>query len=259
MKKLLLIGELNQTVSSVNGHLATRFQTQICVDSLELVKGMAKVFSPDMAVICLVGIGNLDVKILDFLSNYNEQMPVLLIGTSEECKVYDKYYESSKIDFVVRPTTLSELMKKCVQMLQLKETELTVAEPVVKAESTGKKRVLVVDDSGILLRSVKTILEKDYIVSVATSGIIALKQIKKNAPDLILLDYEMPEWDGKKTLEEIRNDEEIKDIPVVFLTGVADKEHIAAVLGLRPEGYLLKPVDPAKLIDTIEKVLKGTI
>lgn len=68
MKKILLVGELSQTVSSVNRHLSTRFQTQICVDSLELVKGMAKVFEPDMAVMCLVGVSGLDCRILDFLT-----------------------------------------------------------------------------------------------------------------------------------------------------------------------------------------------
>ena len=98
-------------------------------------------------------------------------------------------------------------------------------------------------------------LEKDYDVAVANSGMMAIKQAKKKMPDSILLDYEMPEWDGKKTLEEIRKDEAIKDIPVVFLTGVADKENITAVLAMKPEGYLLKPIDPDKLMDTIEKVL----
>ncbi len=111
------------------------------------------------------------------------------------------------------------------------------------------------DDSGILLRNIKTMLEKEYDVAVANSGMTAIKQAKKKTPDLILLDYEMPEWDGKKTLEEIRNDEELKDIPVVFVTAVADKAHIAAVLELRPSGYLLKPIEQQKLYDTIEKAL----
>ena len=115
------------------------------------------------------------------------------------------------------------------------------------------------DDSGVLLRSVKAMLDKYYDFGVATDGEMAMKQAKKKKPDLILLDYEMPGWDGKKTLEEFRKDEELKDIPVVFLTGVADREHILAVLGLKPEGYLLKPIEQQKLLDTIEKVLTGTV
>ena len=61
--------------------------------------------------------------------------------------------------------------------------------------------------------------------------------IGKKRPDLILLDYEMPVCDGRQTLEMIRADEELKDIPVIFLTGVNDREHIESVLSLKPAGY----------------------
>lgn len=117
-----------------------------------------------------------------------------------------------------------------------------------------KKRILIVDDSAMSLRSIKATLDPTYEVSVATDGEKGLAMAKKKHPDLILLDYEMPGWDGKKTLEEIRKDEEIMDIPVMFLTGVADKEHIAAVLGMKPEGYLLKPVEQSKLLSMIEEI-----
>lgn len=119
-----------------------------------------------------------------------------------------------------------------------------------------KRQILLVDDSPLALRSIKAMLDTKYDVVVATSGEKALVTAKKSLPDLVLLDYEMPGWDGRKTLEELRNDEEIGDIPVVFLTGVADKEHIAAVLGMNPQGYLLKPVDKDKLLNTIKKVFE---
>lgn len=117
-----------------------------------------------------------------------------------------------------------------------------------------KRKILVVDDSGAMLRTVKEWLQDKYQVVLANSGAMAIKCLAMNKPDLILLDYEMPGWDGKKTLEEIRSDEEIMDIPVMFLTGVADKEHIAAVLGMNPVGYLLKPVEQNKLLQMIEEV-----
>ncbi len=258
MKKILLVGELNQTLSSVNRHLSTKFQTQVCVDSLELVKGMTKIFEPQMAVVCLVGVGDLNSKILEFFFKQYPEIPVLLIGTADECGCYQKYYESGQFEYVVRPTTLSKLMKKCLEMLQMAEVFQEEVTETVEAEQR-RKRILAVDDSGILLRSVKAMLENKYDIAVATDGKLAIRQAKKNMPDLILLDYEMPEWDGKRTLEEIRSDEELKDIPVVFLTGVADKEHIIAVLDLKPAGYLLKPIEQQRLMDTIEKVFTGTL
>ena len=252
MKKVLLIGELNQTVSTVNNYLQTKFQTQMCMDSLEMVRGMVKVYEPEMAVVCLVGVGELDHKILDFFENRRSNVPVLLIGTSEECKYFQKYYDSEQFDFITRPTTLSELMKKCSAILKLEEVDETVT---AAEEVEAKKRILVVDDSGILLRTVKTMLADQYEVAVATDGKKAIERAKRRRPDLILLDYEMPVMDGKETLEELRKDEELKDIPVVFLTSVADRESIAPVLKLKPEGYLLKPIDQKRMFETIESVL----
>ena len=255
MKKVLLIGELNQTVSTVNNFLQTKFQTQMCMDSLEMVRGMIKVYEPQMAVICLVGVGELDHKILDFFENRRRNVPVLLIGTPEECNYFQKYYDSEQFDFITRPTTLSELMDKCFTILKL-EDEAAV-ETIEVEEIEAKKRILVVDDSGILLRSVKTMLADQYEVAVATDGKKAIERAKRRKPDLILLDYEMPVMDGKETLEELRKDEELKDIPVVFLTSVADRESIAPVLKLKPEGYLLKPIDQKRMFETIESVLAG--
>ena len=98
-------------------------------------------------------------------------------------------------------------------------------------------------------------LEEDYEVAVAISGAQAMTSIGKKRPDLILLDYEMPVCDGKMTLEMIRADEDMKDIPVIFLTAVNDKANIEAVLKLKPAGYFLKPVVKDRLFAEIEKVL----
>lgn len=253
MKKVLIIGDLNQTVSSINKQLSSRFQTQICKDDGEMVQGMMKVLDPELVLISLVGIGALDTGILDKLQDEYSDVPVLLLGTKEECTGLQENYNTAQFYYVVRPTTVSVIMNKCLKIMKMAES----AEQEESKE--GRKSILAVDDSGMLLRSVKAMLEKTYDVSVATSGKMAIAQAKKKRPDLILLDYEMPEWDGKRTLEEILADEELKDIKVVFLTAVTDRAHIEAVLKLKPSGYLLKPIEQAKVMDTIEKVLSGIV
>lgn len=118
-----------------------------------------------------------------------------------------------------------------------------------------KKRILVVDDNAMLLRNMKYLLEERYLVSVAASGSQALNSIKKNKPDLILLDVEMPGMSGVELLEIIRADEFMKDIPVIFLTANADSDVVTEVAKLKPQGYTLKPPVRAKLLEIIEKVL----
>ena len=65
----------------------------------------------------------------------------------------------------------------------------------------------------------------------------------------------MPVVDGRTTLKMLKDKEDMRDIPVVFLTGVSEKEHIEAVLELKPQGYVLKPAEPEKLIAVIQKIL----
>ena len=109
-----------------------------------------------------------------------------------------------------------------------------------------------VDDSGAMLRNVKGWLEDRYQVILANSGAMAIKYLAINRPDLVLLDYEMPVVDGKQVLEMIRSESEFADIPVVFLTSKNDKESVAKVVSLKPEGYLLKTMKPAEIIAYID-------
>lgn len=117
----------------------------------------------------------------------------------------------------------------------------------------NKKKILVVDDSGAMLRNVKGWLEDHYQVILANSGMMAIKYLTLNRPDLVLLDYEMPVCDGKQVLEMIRTETEFADIPVIFLTSKGDKESVLEVMSLKPEGYLLKTMPPADIIHAVDE------
>lgn len=119
----------------------------------------------------------------------------------------------------------------------------------------GKYTVLVIDDSGLVLRSMKEVLQKEYDVKIAVSGKLGLKMIPEFRPDVILLDYEMPEMNGAEVFDEIRNLPEGKEIPIIFLTSMDDKMTIVELMKKKPMGYLLKPAKQAKLFDAIKKAL----
>ena len=120
-----------------------------------------------------------------------------------------------------------------------------------------KSKVLIVDDTAVTLRNIKNILDRKYEVFLATSGQQALKFIPEKEPDVVLLDHKMPGMSGADVLETMRADENMKDIPVIFLTGADDRKTIYSILNLKPAGYLLKPVDEAKLLETIQEVLSS--
>ena len=135
----------------------------------------------------------------------------------------------------------------------MEEVEKYLAKREKQEVASRKKKILVVDDSMTIRHAIKQLLDNDYEVAVAESGISAIRTITLNPPDLVLLDYEMPVCDGRQTLEMLRSDNAFADVPVIFLTGRRDTDSMIKVMPLKPAGYLLKdskPADIKKEIDT---------
>lgn len=252
MKKILLVGKLNKNTKDLYERLSRRFQVQVSAEMLEVVQGMMEITRPDMVLVSVMEYEDIEESVLGLLANTYIDIPVLVFGTQTSCSRYKEYYEKEQFTELNRPVNQEILIKYCYQLTGNGRATATSDET---QEEQDMKKILVVDDSPITLRGIKAMLDKDYKISVATSGEQALQSLKKRRPDLILLDYEMPGLDGRETLEKIREDEDLCDIPVIFLTGVADKEHIAAVLKLNPAGYFLKPAERNKLIGAIQEIL----
>ncbi len=114
-----------------------------------------------------------------------------------------------------------------------------------------QKKILVVDDDQNMLQLLYSFLRDAYRVTMVSSGEDALASLREQKPDLMLLDYLMPGMNGKETLEIIRGDENLKDLPVFFLTGVSDSNKISECLKLDPCGYILKPIGKFSLLARI--------
>ena len=119
-------------------------------------------------------------------------------------------------------------------------------------KSREKKHVLVIDDDPLMLRTIKRYLEDRYVVATAPSGKFGLKYLSQKHADIVLLDYEMPVCNGKQILEMIRSEPEYANIPVIFLTGKNDRESVLSVSALKPEGYLLKTMEPSKIVEAVD-------
>ena len=249
MKKILLVGELNEVLRSLYECLEEDFQIQVCSHDLDTIRGVVRITNPELVVVNQIGQEKVDLVFLEWIYKNYPQLPCLIITVNEEWKKYQSYCEGKQFDKLFRPVKKQELLIKCYDMLDV-ETEM-------KIEKEEMKKILIVDDNPLLLRNMKAVLEDVYKVMVATSGEQAIKFAAKKMPDLILLDYDMPELDGKETYEILRQQEETKDIPVIFLTGVADKEQIYAVLESKPAGYILKPPNRERLLRSIEEALCG--
>ncbi len=123
-------------------------------------------------------------------------------------------------------------------------------------KESGKKKILLVDDSNVILHSMEELFKKDYEITTAVSGISAIRSMVLDKPDLVLLDYMMPVCDGRQVLEMMRAEEALADIPVIFLSGKTDKESLTNLLALKPAGYLLKTLQPQEIKNSVDRFFK---
>jgi len=248
MKKVLLVGEFNEITKQISETLSPYCRVQLCAGSADIAEGMLKLFLPDLAIISLAGTRSALEEIFSLFSRIIPDVPLMVIGsrTKEEALTAAGFLPDERIRFLRQPIHLGDIAARAKEILQIHDGVTS---------SGGLKKILVVDDSPAMLRTVQAMLADRYKVIFATSGPQAIATIAKSKPDLILLDYDMPVCDGKMTLQMLRSEPDTKDIPVVFLTGCADADHVTEVLAYLPQGYLLKPPDAERLYATIEMVL----
>ena len=116
--------------------------------------------------------------------------------------------------------------------------------------------IMVVDDDDFFCSVVTRVLERKYDVRIFMHGDDAIKYLSDNVPDLILLDYEMPNITGYGVLMAIRTNARTRNVPVLFLTGVTNARMEMEMMERGANGYIRKPLDAPELLQEVAKHLK---
>jgi two-component system, OmpR family, response regulator VicR len=121
----------------------------------------------------------------------------------------------------------------------------------------SKRRVVYIEDEQEMIDLVRLILNrKGYKIIGANGGREGLETVRKELPDLVLLDLMMPDMDGWDVYQQMKAEDKTKNIPVIVVTAKA--QSIDKVLGLhiaKVDDYISKPFSPQELVDSVEKVL----
>lgn len=181
------------------------------------------------------------VYLKDVVDGASEVTLVYFVGNPDDFNESKKFFpEAAASGYFLRPLNVKDLVDKLNEVVD------------ISSQKDEKKHILVVDDDGTMLRTLRLWLQDKYSVYMANSGVNAVALLAKKHVDLILLDYEMPVVNGPKVLEMLRSEPSTKDIPVMFLTAKNDKESLMSVINLHPEKYLLKTMPPNELLKNIE-------
>lgn len=230
----------------------------------EDVKGHILTWKPDVYVCLIEEKSSIQFSIMQNMrtSRLMTTTKVVIITNDEIYPTFTGVMDENVLEILKKPITISEIFATILKRLDEEDKTRELEEEIAKkkaeeeaaiAEENRVKNILVVDDDANVLKLLKSILGDEYNVATMLSGKMATKYLESKECDLILLDYEMPIENGPEVFKKIKEIESAKDIPILFLTGVADKEKIAEVLRLKPQGYLLKPIDAEKLFEAIKE------
>lgn len=195
-------------------------------------------------------------------STVTKEIPIVFVTSLNSIEEQEQGLEAGGIDFISKPFSKDIILHKVETYLNLKELETSCGrtKPVELKEepmNEQKSKVLVVDDSPENIQVAIEALKDKYTVSVATSGMKALRQIDEGLlPDLILLDVIMPEMDGYELCEILKAREEFKYIPIIFVTVLEKENDIVRGLELGAVDYVVKPIEPQVLNARVETHLK---
>ena len=178
----------------------------------------------------------------------NDHKSMCLIGEHYRVEEAKKSSDTSRINACfVRPIDINRLVNE-IRILAK-----------VRQEFDRTKSILVVDDDADYLNIISLWLRPTYKVDTVRTGVEALFYLDVKKPDLVLLDYDMPELNGYQVMDAIRNRPLTANLPIIFLTGKNDRDTVMRILEKRPTGYLLKAMRREELLDTLMRYFDDSI
>lgn len=286
MKRILFVADFNDTAHCIQEAMLSWYQVQLCsMKNAEDVSHMIRMFRPDKVVVFISCYQNISSKLFYILTIVHAAIPIITIGKKEDTMQYEMLYSKTQYTHLYRPIKNRDIMKCIADRLHITEDENAEhkdisdisnyienedkiknktdiwddAELYNEADADKRKHILLVDNDDEIYNDMKSIIGDRYRVSAAGTELQAMRMLEKDRPDMMFLSYEMPLCEGRIMLEMIRNDEELRKLPVVFLTKITEKRNIASIIRLKPAGCILKPLDKEIVTRIIEKCMDAKL
>lgn len=184
-------------------------------------------------------------KTLELLRNVEEciNVPVVMLTGKR-----DKYSVINSITmgidgYLVKPVSKKALLDKLTEVCGKNRCQ------------ESRRTILAIDDDMVYLKQLHSLLSDRYNVIMINAAKLALEYLTNHVPDLILLDYQMPLYNGLNLINIIRQNENRKNIPFIILSGSLDQKAVQDFYPHSPVAFLAKPINKDALIEKIELAL----
>ena len=201
------------------------------------------------------------ITLLREVRSSHPDVSVIMITGETDIALENTAADAGAAGFITKPFSLDALAQELQQVVQTRKAVTIINQtPSATTEATEFRATAVVaDDSATMRNLLSSILTnaKIHVVATATNGREALLLVSEHKPELVFLDCDMPLMSGLDALRSIT--EQWPDIKVVMITGRSDRETIVQANQHKAKGYVLKPFQPQKVIDVIDKLLQGAV
>ena len=263
--KILVTGKNRRIAKDICTHLAEDrdYSVITCQARSDALFETVPREMPRVIIICLGDEKKETVRTFDILNECAKlgALTIIVVANQEDKSLFIKYTNLEKVFFLSRPVSLFALYDKLDEVESRytgDDDDYALLTEYVNPNYgiIPRKQSLAVDDNAEQLLQIAEHLREFYEVTLVSSGKDALKFLGKRKADLILLDYLMPGLDGPEVMSRIRKMPGFEEIPIIFLTGVKEKETVIKTLvDLKPQGYIVKPTKKSELVAKIIDVL----
>ncbi len=286
---LLITGRNMEFVYTVIEHIPVDFYISFVPLSPQRISKAVRRLNARVLVVCL------DAETPETMEAYRtlreweifRQVKLIVIGKPDDCKKFEDQIGPCGASTYTRPLKVERFLAELDDYIKTnreqsifseeeawlndfvpenEEDRLQFKKDVIAAEAREEARraliqgkVLVIDDDPKLLATVKRYLEDLFEVTLVPNGKLANKYFETNTADVILLDYVLKFETGPSLYRQFKMQEKTKNIPIIFLTGVTDRDKVLNIIKLQPQGYLVKPVKRAELIARIIETMGAAL
>jgi diguanylate cyclase (GGDEF)-like protein len=217
------------------------------VETLESAQIFLQNHSPELVVLNVDGVGQREqsLSLLSDLATRTPPIPVLVLASADGLLNRVTVARLGGQSFLVKPVTAAQVWQVATQLLQ-RTTALAV-------------KVLVVDDDPMFLAALRPLLEPWGIRMTGLDNPLRFWEVlRSTAPDLLILDVEMPQVNGIELCQAVRIDPHWQGLPILFLTACSDRETIQQVFAAGADDYVTKPIVGPELLTRITNRLERT-
>ena len=246
MANVMLIDDSKETIMIITKLIGDRHTVYSYQDGSEAL-GYMKSLNPDVILLDIEMPGLDGFDVLMEMNREEITIPVIGLTGNRKKEAILRFISLGAAGYLVKPANVDALLSKIDEVVNKKQAKAT------------EYKILFIDDDPSTLALYKTTLSADYKIIGLNSPKTALEYLEKYEPDMIIMDYNMPVYNGRFMMKYFREHENLANIPVIILTGTEDKETLEAIVDIRPTAIVHKKQGMELLRKNIEGIRNGAM